>query len=202
MRRTMIPQMMTSNYVMKTQLNIQITLCQSSPKCIVIFSFIAKVLFHQLCFINLIIIYLIIPHSHVATIMLPCCCLAALILPPPLLCCRRRFNASYVRRRVTTKLPTAPLPPCCHPCHHHHQHCQPATTSTKLPPSLLSKLQDKFDNEKEFCNNADIDCIQFLDYSDLASNSCMGGCIQYSTPQSICHYIVIIFKQINRFVEI
>jgi hypothetical protein len=102
----------------------------------------------------------IIPCSHVATIVLPCCRLAALIPPPPLLCCRRCPNAGRVRRRVTTKLPPPPLSPCRRHCHHQRRRCQPATASTKLPPLPLLKLQDKFDNEKEFCNNADIDCIQ------------------------------------------
>ncbi len=101
----------------------------------------------------------IIPHSHVATIVLPCCRLAALIPPPPPLCCCRCPNAGCVRRRVTTKLPPPPLLPHCHHPHHHHRRCQPATASTKLPPLPLSTLQDKFDNEKEFCNNADIDCV-------------------------------------------
>jgi hypothetical protein len=92
--------------------------------------------------------------------MLSCCRLAALMLPPLPLCCRRHPNAGRFRRRVTTKLPPPPLPPHrCH-CHHHRMHCQPATVSTKLPPLLLFTLQDKFDNEKEFCNNADIDCVQ------------------------------------------
>ncbi len=151
------------------------------PKCIVIFSFIAKVLLHHLCFIiSLVITYLIIPCSHVTTIVLPCCCLAALIPPPPPLCCRRHPNADRVCRH-TTKLPPPLLPPCRRHLHHHRQHCQPATASTKLPPLPLSMMQDKFDNEKEFCNNADIDCIQLLDYSDLALDSCMGGCVQYLT---------------------
>jgi hypothetical protein len=52
------------------------------------------------------------------------------------------------------------LPPS-YPHHHcHRRRCQPATASTKLLPLPLSTLQDKFDNEKEFCNNADIDCVQ------------------------------------------
>jgi hypothetical protein len=92
-------------------------------------------------------------HQHVATIVLPCCHLAALIPPPPQLCCRHRLNAGRVRRRVTTKLPPPPLPPRRRHRHHH------ATASTKLPLLPFSTLQDKFDNEKEFCNNADIDCI-------------------------------------------
>jgi hypothetical protein len=86
--------------------------------------------------------------------VLPCCHLAALIPPPPPLCCRHHPNAGRVHRRVITKLPSPPLPPRRRHCHHH------TTASTKLPWLLFSTLQDKFDNEKEFCNNADIDCIQ------------------------------------------
>jgi hypothetical protein len=62
-------------------------------------------------------------------------------------------NAGRVCRRVTTKLPSPPLPPRHRHCHHH------TTASTKLPLLPFSTLQDKFDNEKEFCNTADIDCI-------------------------------------------
>ena len=117
----------------------------------------------------------IIPRSHVATIALPCCRLAALILPPPPLCCHRHPNAGRVRRHVTTKLPPPPLPPrCCH-CHHHRQRCQPATASTKLLSSPLSTLQDKFDNEKEFCNNADIDCVQLSRLFQLGIEFLHGG---------------------------
>jgi hypothetical protein len=111
--------------------------------------------FHQLCvIISLVITYLIIPRSHVATIMLPCCHPAALIPPPLLLCCHHRPNAGRVRRRVITKLPPPPLPPRRRHRHHH------ATASTKLPLLPFSTLQDKFDNEKEFCNNADINCVR------------------------------------------
>ncbi len=102
----------------------------------------------------------IIPRSHVTTIVLSCCHLAALILPPLLLCCRCRPNAGCVCCCVTTKLPPPPLPPCHRHHHHHRRHGQPATASTKLLPLPLSTLQDKFDDKKEFCNNADIDCIQ------------------------------------------
>jgi hypothetical protein len=76
------------------------------------------------------------------------------------MCYHHRPNASWVRHRVTTKLPTLPLPPRSRHRHHHCRHCQPATASTKLPLLPLSTLQDKFDNEKEFYNNADIDCVQ------------------------------------------
>jgi hypothetical protein len=63
----------------------------------------------------------------------------------------------------------AMLPPSC-PHHHCHHAAATATTTASVanlplpPPSCrrlpLSTLQDKFDNEKEFCKNADIDCIQ------------------------------------------
>ncbi len=121
--------------------------CQSSPP--------SALLHHHSC--NYIPI---IPRSHVATIVLSCCRLATLIPPPPPLRCRCRPNAGRDRRCVTTKLPPPPLPPCHRHRHHHRWRCQPTTASTKLLPLLLSTLQDKFDNEKEFCNNADIDCIQ------------------------------------------
>ncbi len=120
--------------------------CQSTPP--------SALLHHQSC--NYIPI---IPRSHVATIVLPCCRLATLIPPPPPLCCPRHPNADRVCHHVTTKLPPVPLPPHRRHRHHHRWRCQPTTASTKLPPLPLSTLQDKFDNEKEFCNNADIDCI-------------------------------------------
>ncbi len=138
--------------------------CQSSPpsalKCFII---------------SLVITYLIIPCSHVTTIVLPYYRLAALIPPTPPLCCRRRPNTGRVHCHVTTKLPPPPLlPRCCH--HHHHRwHCQPATASTKLPLLPLSTLQDKFDNEKEFCNNADIDCVQLSWLFQLGIEFSHGG---------------------------
>ncbi len=107
--------------------------------------------------------------------MLPCCCLATLIPPPPPLCCRRRPNANPVRCHVTIKLPPLPLPPFCRHRHHHHRRCQPTTASTKLPPLPLSTLQDKFDNEKEFCNNADIDCVQLSWLFQLGVKFLHGG---------------------------
>jgi hypothetical protein len=72
-------------------------------------------------------------------------------LVPPLCC--------HVCRRVTIKLPPPPLPPHRHHRKHRHWRCQAAAAATKLPPSPLSTLQDKFDNEKEFCNMADIDFV-------------------------------------------
>jgi hypothetical protein len=71
---------------------------------------------------------------------------------PPLRC--------RVRQCVTTKLPPPPLPPRRRNCRHHHRRCQAATATTKLLPLLLSSLQDKFDNEKEFYNMTDIDFVQ------------------------------------------
>jgi hypothetical protein len=138
--------------------------------------FYCQVLLHQLCFIiNLIITYLIIPRFHVATIVLPCSRLATLIPPSLLLCCRRRPNADRVCHHVTIKLPLPPLPPRrCHR-HHHRRRCQPTTASTKLPLLPLSTLQDKFDNEKEFCNNADIDCVQLSRSFQLGIKFLHGG---------------------------
>ncbi len=119
--------------------------------------------------------YLKTPRSHVTTIVLPCCCHAALLLPPLPLCCRRRHHAAtplpphcyhcyavaaaalHLRRRVATKLPQPPLPPC----HFHHRcHCQAAAATAKLLPLLLSTLWDRFDDEKEFCKMIDIDFFQ------------------------------------------
>ncbi len=121
--------------------------------------------------------YLITPHSHVATIMLPCCRRAALLPPsPPLWCCcchhaatlmpphcRHRYAVvatalppprCRLHRRVTPKLPPLPLTPCRR---HRRRHCQAATVTTKLLPLPLSTLQDMFDNEKEFCKMTDVD---------------------------------------------
>jgi hypothetical protein len=88
------------------------------------------------------------------------------LLPPP---------HYRVRCRVTTKLPPLPLPPHrrhrCHRC----RHCQPATAATKLPPLPLSILQDKFDNEKEFCNNEDVDFVQPSQLFQLGVKFLHGG---------------------------
>jgi hypothetical protein len=91
-------------------------------------------------------------HRHCAATtatMLPRCCrhtaTTATLLPPPrcqLRCC------------VTIKLPPPPLPPRRRHC---HRHCQAATAATKLPLLPLSTLQNKFDNEKEFCKMTDVD---------------------------------------------
>jgi hypothetical protein len=101
--------------------------------------------------------------------MLSCCCFAALILPPPLLCCRRRSNAGRVNRRVTTKLSPLSLLPRRRHRHHH------ATASTKLLPLPLSTLRDKFDNEKEFCNNAGTDYIQLSQLFQVGIEFLHGG---------------------------
>jgi hypothetical protein len=39
----------------------------------------------------------------------------------------------------------------------------------------FSTLQDKFDNEKEFCNNADIDCVQLSQLFQLGVGFLHGG---------------------------
>ena len=96
------------------------------------------------------------------------------LLPPP--------NAGHVRRCVTTKLPPPPLPPRRRHHHHHCRRCEPATASTKLLPLRLSILQDKFDNEKNSVTMQTLIAFDFLDYSNLTSNSCMGGCSQYLMP--------------------
>ncbi len=63
MRRTMIAQVMTSSYVTKFNWTFKPPYASCSiiwlaPKCIIIFSFVAKVLLHQLCFIVSLIITL------------------------------------------------------------------------------------------------------------------------------------------------
>jgi hypothetical protein len=67
-----------------------------------------------------------------------------MLLPPPCCC---------VRRRVAIKLPPPPLPP--------HRRCRrrrcQAATATKLCHSPLSRLRDRFDDEKEFCKMTDDD---------------------------------------------
>jgi hypothetical protein len=47
--------------------------------------------------------------------------------------------------------------------------------STKLLLLLFSTLQDKFDNEKEFCNNADIDCVRLSQLFRLGVEFLHGG---------------------------
>ena len=49
------------------------------------------------------------------------------------------------------------------------------TPATKLPPSLLSTLHDKFDNEKELCNMTDIDFIQLSQLFQLGVEFLHGG---------------------------
>jgi hypothetical protein len=51
------------------------------------------------------------------------------------------------------------LPPLSLTPRHHHclRHCQAAAAATKLLQLPLSTLQDKFDNEKEFCKITDVD---------------------------------------------
>jgi hypothetical protein len=56
------------------------------------------------------------------------------------------------------------------------------TAATKLPQLPLSTLQDKFDNEKEFCNMTDKDFIRLSQLFQLALNSRMEGHFQYLTP--------------------
>jgi hypothetical protein len=97
------------------------------------------------------------------------CCHTAVttrLLPPPRCC---------VRRRVTTKLPPLPLPPRCRHCCHHRQRCQATTAATKLLPLPLSTLQDKFDNEKEFCNMTDIDFVRLFQLFWLGVEFLHGG---------------------------
>ncbi len=102
---------------------------------------------------------------HRAAMLPPCStdtATTAAVLPPS-------PQAGRVRHRIITKLPPPPLPPRHRHCHHH------ATASTKLPLLLFSTLQDKFDNEKEFCNNADIDCVRFSQLFRLGVEFLHGG---------------------------
>jgi hypothetical protein len=71
--------------------------------------------------------------------LLPCCRTAAATLLPPLRFCGRHAAAS-----------AAVLPPSC-------RRCQAAAAATKLTPLPLFILQDRFDNEKEFCTMTDVD---------------------------------------------
>jgi hypothetical protein len=68
----------------------------------------------------------------------------------------------------------AMLSPSCpyRHCHHRHHH---TTASTKLPLLPFSTLQDKFDNEIEFCNNADIDCVRIYQLFQLGVEFLHGG---------------------------
>jgi hypothetical protein len=66
----------------------------------------------------------------------------------------------------------AVLPPSCP---HRHCHHATATATTKLPLLPFSILQDKFDNEKEFCNNADIDCVRLSQLFQLGVKFLHGG---------------------------
>jgi hypothetical protein len=105
----------------------------------------------------------------------------------------------------------AVLPPSC-PHHHCHHTAATTTTTASIANLLLSPpschcccyLHCKIGliMKKNFVTMQTLIVFNFLDYSDLPLNSHMGGCIQYSMPYSICHHIVIIFNQINRFIEI
>ncbi len=49
------------------------------------------------------------------------------------------------------------------------------TAATKLQPLPLSTLQDKFDNEKEFCNMTDIDFVRLSQLFQLGIEFLHGG---------------------------
>ncbi len=106
-----------------------------------------------------------------------CCHPAAATLPPPIRCCHHRAAAS-----------AAVLPPSCHHCHCHHATATAAGLA-KLPlpsPScrhchfLYCKIS--LIMKKNSFRWQTLISFNFLDYSDLVSNSCMGGCLQYLTP--------------------
>jgi hypothetical protein len=87
-------------------------------------------------------------------------------------------------------LPPPQCWPCLPPCYHQ---AAPTATATTLPPPpppkvlptchclhqaaaiSLFTLQDKFDNEKEFCNNAGIDCVQLSQVFQLGIAFSHGG---------------------------
>ncbi len=86
--------------------------------------------------------YLITPHSHVATIMLPCCHRAALLLPSQPVCCRCCHHAAtllppHCRHRYAVAAAALPPPPLCY-----HQAAATATATTPPPPlPLLSSCR-------------------------------------------------------------
>jgi hypothetical protein len=104
----------------------------------------------------------------------PCCHAAAATLPPLLCCCR--YHAATV------------LPPRRRHCHWHHAAATTAgVAKLPLPPPSCHRcryLHCKIGliTKKNSVRWQTLISFNFLDYSDLASNSCMGRCFQYSTP--------------------
>ncbi len=102
------------------------------------------------------------------TPILPCCCphtaaTTMLVLP---LCC-------HLCSRVATTLPPPPLPPRCH--HRCRRRCQAAAAAAKLPPSSLSTLWDRFDDEKELCKMTGVDFFQLSQLFQLGIKFLHGG---------------------------
>ncbi len=106
-----------------------------------------------------------------------CCHTAASTLLPPLRCCHHRAAAfaavlppscrhRHCHHAAATAAGVAKLPlppPSCHCCH--YLHCEIGL--------IMKKNSVRWQTLISF---------NYLDYSDLASNSCMGGCFQYSAP--------------------
>ncbi len=74
--------------------------------------------------------------------------------------------------------------------------------ATKLPLLPLSTLQVKFDNEKEFCNMTDRDFVQLSQLFGFGIKFLHGGMLPIFDALVYLSYIIIIFNQINRFIEI
>jgi hypothetical protein len=80
---------------------------------------------------------------------------------PPLPQCWSCLPLCYHRATTATTMPLPP--PSCH-CYH-FLHCKISLIMKKNSVTMQTLI-----------------AFNFLNYSDLASNSCMGGCVQYSTP--------------------
>ncbi len=105
---------------------------------------------------------------------------------PSFLCCHHR---AAMRCCATTTAPmlavsATVLPPSCPHCHCHHA-AATATTIPLPPPSCCGRrfLYCKISliMKKNSVTMQTLIAFDFLNYSDLALNSCMGGCVQYST---------------------
>jgi hypothetical protein len=91
----------------------------------------------------------------------------AVLLPPPQCwpCPPPCYHQAAPTATATPLLPPPPPPPALPTCHCLHQAAAVAVIS----------LQDKFDNEKELYNNADIDCIQLSQLFRLGVKFLHGG---------------------------
>jgi hypothetical protein len=132
-------------------------------------SFPSALLYHQSC--NYLPCYnpLFSCCHHCAAMLPPCStdtATTAAVLPPPSQCwpCPPPCYHQAAPTATATTATTTPLPPpSCHCCC--FLHCKISFIIKKNPETMQTLI-----------------AFDFLNYSDLASNSCMGGCIQYSTP--------------------